>query len=59
MSSVVIRDFEVLREAQPGTGTGAAAANDGTAAAPEPLAPQDVKDALQELQRQAMRVWAH
>lgn len=58
MSSVVIHDFEVLREAQP-AGAGAAAANAGAAATPEPLQPQDVKDALQTLQTQALRVWAH
>lgn len=60
MGSVVINDFEVLREAQPRQAAGAApAANDAKGAEPEPLAPQDVKDALLALQAQALRVWAH
>lgn len=58
MSSVVIHDFEVLREAQP-AGSSAAAANDSAAASPEPLQPPDLKYLLQTLQTQALRVWAH
>jgi hypothetical protein len=58
MGSVVIHDFEVLREAKPSSG-GAAPAGDAAGAAEEPLQPQDVQDALQTLQAQALRVWAH
>ncbi|UXH79162.1 hypothetical protein [Roseateles amylovorans] len=62
MGSVVINDFEVLREARP-TPSGSAA-NDGSGAdsgteAPQPLQPQDLKDALQTLHSQSLRVWAH
>ena len=57
MGSVVIHDFEVLREAQP-LPANAAAGKDGAASA-EPPEPNDVKHALQTLQAQALRVWAH
>ena len=57
MGSVVINDFEVLREtAQPATAGATAAANDN---APQPPDPHDVKAALHCLQSQALRVWAH
>lgn len=59
MGSVVINDFQVLREAQPAAAGGQPAANNGSAAAPEPLEPQEVKDVLQRLQADALRVWAH
>ncbi|MFS8979349.1 hypothetical protein PO002_33530 [Cupriavidus necator] len=60
MGSVVVNDFEVLREAQPASaGSGAAAPSDAKGGAPEPLPPQDVKDALLALQAQALRIWAH
>jgi hypothetical protein len=58
MGSVVINDFEVLREAQPAAAGGQAAANNSSAA-PEPLELQEVKDVLQRLQAEALRVWAH
>ena len=57
MGSVVIHDFEVLREAQ-SLPANAAAGKDGAAPA-EPPEPNDVKHALQTLQAQALRVWAH
>lgn len=60
MGSVVVNDFEVLRDAQPQqVGGGTPAANEAAGGKPEPLAPQDVKDALLTLQAQALRVWAH
>jgi len=59
MGSVVINEFEVLREtAQPASaGVKPAASDQGGLA--EPPDPQDVKAALQLLQWQALRVWAH
>ena len=60
MGSVVVNDFEVLRDAQPQqSSAGAAAANDANGGKPEELPPQDVKDALETLRLQALRVWAH
>jgi hypothetical protein len=60
MGSVVVNDFEVLRDAQPQPAKGGApAANDAEGGKPEELPPQDVKDALQTLRMQALRVWAH
>jgi len=59
MGSVVINEFEVLREtAQPASADPSSAASD-EGGAPEPLDPRDVKAALHLLQAQAMRVWAH
>ena len=57
MGSVVINEYEVLRDAQPQQG-GVAASDDGNGA-PEPLEPHDVKDALLALQAHALRTWAH
>lgn len=59
MGSVVINDFEVLRAAQPATAGSQPAANDSSSPAPEPLQPQELKDVLQRLQADALRVWAH
>lgn len=59
MGSVVINDFEVLREtAAPAAAASKPAAND-EGAAPEPPDPHDVKNALACLQSHALRVWAH
>lgn len=60
MGSVVVNEFEVLRDAQPRQSQpGAPAANDAAGAKPDALPPQDVKYALQTLRMQALRVWAH
>ena len=60
MGSVVVNDFEVLREAQPMQApSGAPAANDAKRDESGQLPPQEVKDALQALRIQALRVWAH
>jgi hypothetical protein len=59
MASVVINEFEVLREtAQPASAGAKPAAND-EGGVPDPPDPHDVRAALQLLQSQAMRVWAH
>lgn len=59
MSSVVINDFEVLRETAPPASAGAKPAANDESGAPEAPDPHDVKTALQCLQSQALRVWAH
>lgn len=59
MGSVVINDFEVLRETAAPASSGPRPAANDEAGAPEPPDPHDMKNALQSLQSQALRVWAH
>ena len=59
MGSVVINDFEVLRETATPASAGATAAANDDGGGPQPPDPHAVQAALQCLQSQALRVWAH
>ncbi len=62
MGSVVINDFEVVREARTASAGEAANDRDGAgagASVAQPLQPQALKEALQVLHQQSLRVWAH